>query len=66
MVGGRGCIEKVGANYMVTVAWQGLTPLNSPGTAVACGKDLYDKVDTPCVNDRCRRTVTTLVGIAKL
>ncbi len=64
MVGGRGCVENLGSGkYLVTVAWQGLTPLSSP--AAGCGKDSYDG-GTACVNDLCRRTVTTIVRIANL
>lgn len=66
MVGGRGCVERVGEDYLLTVAWQGLTPISAPPASVACGKDLYNTANTPCVNDRCRRTVTTLVRIATL
>lgn len=66
MVGGRGCVEKVGEDYLLTVAWQGLTPISAPPASVACGKDKYNTANTPCVNDRCRRTVTTLVRIATL
>ncbi|NMF97276.2 type IV pilus modification protein PilV [Aromatoleum toluolicum] len=68
MVGGRGCIEDLGADeYLITVAWQGLTPLSPPPTAIACGKDSYDGASgSTCVADRCRRVVTTRVKIAKL
>jgi type IV pilus assembly protein PilV len=72
MVGGRGCIEKIGGltgdpvgEYLITVAWQGLTPLAAPPASVACGKDQYDG-GTNCTNDACRRTVTTIVRIADL
>ena len=66
MLGGRGCVEMVGSDYLLTVAWQGLTPISAPASSVACGKDSYDTAGTPCVNDLCRRTVTTLVRIATL
>lgn len=66
MVGGRGCVERVGEDYLVTVAWQGLTPISAPPASVACGKDQYNTASTSCVNDRCRRAVTTLVRIATL
>lgn len=68
MIGGRGCIEDLtGGEYMVTVAWQGLTPLSAPPTSVACGSGSYNgATDSPCVNDLCRRTVTTVVRIATL
>ena len=66
MVGGRGCVEQIAANeYMITVAWQGLTPISAP--AASCGKGEYDgAAGTPCVNDLCRRVVTTLIGIGAL
>lgn len=66
MIGGRGCVESVGGNYLVTVAWQGLTPLSAPPVAVACGANSYDTGGSSCVNDLCRRTVTTVVRIANL
>jgi type IV pilus assembly protein PilV len=66
LVGGRGCIEPVGSDYMVTVAWQGLTPLTAPPSSVGCGANSFDAASGPCVSDRCRRTVTTLVRIATL
>jgi type IV pilus assembly protein PilV len=66
MVGARGCIETTGPQqYAITVAWQGMGPVSSP--AATCGKDLYNGPDgSPCVNDLCRRTVTTLVRIGSL
>lgn len=34
MVGARGCVESIGSNqYLVTVAWQGLTPISAPRLA---------------------------------
>ena len=66
MVGGRGCVEAVGSDYLVTVVWQGLTPIAAPPTSVACGKDSYNASSGSCVNDLCRRAVTTLVRIATL
>jgi type IV pilus assembly protein PilV len=67
MVGGRGCIEKVGQDYLITVAWQGLTPISAPPASVACGANSYNaSAGSPCVNDLCRRAVTTLVRIAPL
>ncbi len=64
MVGGRGCVEELGSGkYLVTVAWQGLTPIFSP--AAGCGQGSYNG-GTACVNDLCRRTVTTIVRIANL
>ncbi|MBA2674041.1 MAG: type IV pilus modification protein PilV [Ramlibacter sp.] len=67
MVGGRGCIESVGGDYMVTVAWQGLTPITAPPSSVACGINNYDGPSgAACSSDKCRRTVTTVVRIATL
>ena len=67
MLGGRGCIESVGGDYMVTVAWQGLTPISAPPTSVACGQNVYNGASgSACVSDLCRRTVTTIVRIGSL
>lgn len=70
MIGGRGCVQAVGATgsneYMVTIAWQGLAPVAAPPAGVSCGKNAYDGTTGPCVNDLCRRTVTTLVRIGNL
>jgi type IV pilus assembly protein PilV len=66
MVGGRGCIDDLGdGEYLVTVAWQGLTPISAPPDAVACGQGEYDGGGN-CVDDLCRRTVTTIVRIGDL
>lgn len=72
MVGGRGCIEKVAGTvgepvgeYRVTVAWQGLAPMSAPSAAITCGQSSYNG-GTVCVNDLCRRTVTTIVRIGDL
>jgi type IV pilus assembly protein PilV len=67
MVGGRGCVETSGADYLVTVAWQGLTPISAPPASVACGVGSYNgATGSSCVNDLCRRSVTTVVRIANL
>jgi type IV pilus assembly protein PilV len=67
VVGGRGCVESLPDNeYMVTIAWQGLTPMNAPPASVACGQNLYDDAASGCAEDRCRRVVTTIVRIATL
>lgn len=66
MVGGRGCVENVDGDYLVTIAWQGLTPIAAPPSSVACGENSYNAASGSCVNDLCRRTVTTLVRIAVL
>jgi type IV pilus assembly protein PilV len=68
MVGARGCVESTGPQqYAITVAWQGMSPISAP--ASLCGKDLYngpEDSDSPCVDDLCRRTVTTQVRIGSL
>jgi type IV pilus assembly protein PilV len=64
MVGGRGCVQNIDGDYMVTVAWQGLTPISAPPAAVTCGANAFDGAQ--CTDDRCRRIVTTLVRIAPL
>ena len=66
MVGGRGCVEDLGGGeYLVTVAWQGLGPISAPPESVACGAGKYNG-GTNCVDDLCRRTVTTIVRIGDL
>ena len=68
MLGARGCIANIAPNeYMVTVAWQGMTPTARPAATVTCGAGLYDgAAGTPCQTDLCRRTVTTVINIATL
>jgi type IV pilus assembly protein PilV len=68
MIGGRGCVESLGSGeYMVTVAWQGLGPISAPPASVTCGQNNYNgPTDSSCVNDLCRRTLTTIVRIATL
>jgi len=68
MIGGRGCIQQAAdGDYMVTVAWQGLTPITAPNASVACGANAYDgTTGTTCTQDRCRRVVTTIVRIGSL
>jgi type IV pilus assembly protein PilV len=64
MIGGRGCVESLGGReYLVTVAWQGLTAIAAP--AVTCGQGSYNG-GTECINDLCRRTVTTIIRIGDL
>lgn len=67
MLGARGCIEDLGTGdqFMITVVWQGMTPISAPSSN--CGMGLYDSATgTKCVNDLCRRTVSTIVRIANL
>jgi type IV pilus assembly protein PilV len=68
MIGARGCVEALGANsYLITVAWQGMTPTAAPGAGVACGAGLYAGAPgSACTGDLCRRTVTTVLNIATL
>jgi len=75
MVGGRGCVQEVapGSNeYLITVAWQGMAPAAAPPAPVdadiePCGEGEYDgPAGSPCVNDLCRRVVTTVVRISEL
>lgn len=66
MIGARGCVELLGTNsYLITVAWQGMTPTANPSAGVACGAGLYAG-GAGCAGDLCRRTVTTVVDVAKL
>lgn len=68
VVGGRGCVDGLGnGEYMITIAWQGQVPLSAPPASVTCGQNLYNAATgSACVNDLCRRTVTTVVRIASL
>ena len=69
MVGGRGCVEDMGDDeFMVTVVWQGLTPISAPPVEVDCGANLYNlPAGSDCANpdyaDRCRRYVSTIVRV---
>lgn len=68
MIGARGCVESLSANtYLITVAWQGMTPTAAPPSSVACAAGLYaDASGSGCTGDLCRRTVTTVLNIATL
>jgi type IV pilus assembly protein PilV len=72
MLGGRGCVELIDVSeYMVTVVWQGLTPISVPPASVTCGADLYDlpagsECAEPANADKCRRFVTTVVRVPDL
>ena len=58
MIGARGCIVNAAPNvYLITIAWQGLSPTAAP--VEACGKDAYG-------DDRQRRTVSMVVRVATL
>jgi len=66
MLGGRGCIQSLGSNqYMITVAWQGMSPISAPPAGVACGSGSYNG-GSGCSGDLCRRVVTTVVRVATL
>lgn len=65
MIGARGCVEELpNDEYMVTIVWQGMSPLAAPPQSVGCGAGEYD--DPSCTGDLCRRAVTTLVRIGDL
>lgn len=73
LVGGRGCVQEIVTNrqYMVTVVWQGMTPIAPPPDEVSCGAGLYNlPAGSDCADadkaDFCRRYVTTMVRIADL
>lgn len=70
MIGGRGCVETSPSgdgDYLVTVVWQGLTPISAPPSSVACGSGNYNGTGTsPCLSDKCRRFVTMIVRIGTL
>lgn len=67
MLGGRGCIESLGSGqYLITVAWQGMSPISAPPTSVACGSGQYNGGTADCKDDLCRRVVTTIVRVATL
>ncbi|MDA8127779.1 MAG: type IV pilus modification protein PilV [Betaproteobacteria bacterium] len=69
MIGGRGCVETTATpgEYLVTVAWQGLTPIANPTGSPTCGAGKYNgAIGSSCTGDSCRRFVTTIVRIANL
>lgn len=67
MLGGRGCVESLGSGqYLITVAWQGLSPLSAPPVGIACGANNYGPAGSSCADDACRRVVTTIVRVATL
>ncbi len=62
MLGARGCIEQLDAaenTYLISVAWQGLSPTFAPPDGLGCAKDLYGA-------DAQRRVVSTTLRIADL
>lgn len=66
MIGARGCIEDLGTGeqFMITVVWQGLTPVAAP--ASHCASGMYDSDNSKCINDLCRRAMSTVIRIADL
>ena len=70
LIGGRGCVYELagGREYLVTVVWQGLTPISSP--TVICGKEAPNPYDGPagsdCVDDLCRRSLSTVIRLGTL
>lgn len=64
VVGGRGCVHAIDGDYVVTVAWQGMTAISAPPVLLTCGAGEYNS--SSCANDLCRRVVTTVVRIATL
>lgn len=66
MIGARGCIETIPGksdHYIITIAWQGLTPQQAPSADITCGAGLYD--GGVCTEDRCRRVIRTTLLIKK-
>ncbi|MES2538442.1 MAG: type IV pilus modification protein PilV [Pseudomonadota bacterium] len=67
MTGGRGCVKSLGSGeYLITVAWQGIWPIPASASRTDCGQDAYNGTGSACVNDLCRRTLSTIVRIATL
>lgn len=66
MVGGRGCVADLGGGeYLVTIAWQGMTPISAP--LPTCGQNLYNGAEgSNCSGDLCRRVITTVVRVGNL
>ena len=70
LINGRGCVYELvdDEEYMVTVVWQGLTPISAP--PVICGKESPNPYDgatgSDCVDDLCRRYVTNIVRLGNL
>jgi type IV pilus assembly protein PilV len=67
-IGGRGCVESLGSGEsLITVAWQGMGPISAPPASVTCGQNNYNGgTGSVCVNDLCRRVLTTIVRIGTL
>lgn len=66
MINGKGCISTTSSgDILISVVWQGLTPISAPPSSVTCGATSYD-FGTDCVSERCRRFITTIVRIGTL
>lgn len=60
MIGARGCILSTATDtYLVSVAWQGLSPTFAPPAGLDCGSGSYG-------DERQRRVVSTTLHIANL
>ncbi|MEH6610808.1 MAG: hypothetical protein V7696_15685 [Halioglobus sp.] len=73
MINGRGCVEDLGSGqYLVTIVWQGLTPIFTPLPRIkaTCGKEstnVYDgAAGSDCQDDLCRRYIATTLNISNL
>lgn len=74
MVGGRGCVASLGADddqLVVTVVWQGRSPVAAPPANITCASGLYNLPEgSQCAEsdnaDMCRRYVSTIVDIGTL
>lgn len=67
MVGALGCVEdgSESGEYVITVAWQGMAPISAPPENLPCGAGNYDG-EGGCINDLCRRVVSTTVRLGNL
>lgn len=65
LLSGRGCIQDADDGYMITVAWQGAAPLDTPPTRVTCGAGAYLGVNGQS-SEQYRRVATTIVRMATL
>jgi type IV pilus assembly protein PilV len=66
MIGARGCVEKAAdGDFVISVVWQGLTPISAPPDSVQCGIGQYNATAS-CARELCRRIVTTVLRIASL
>lgn len=69
MINARGCIHDLTNNeYMITVVWQGLIPVNDLPSSVSCGAtaDYSGGACTGANSTKCRRAVTAVVNLSPL